>query len=75
LNTETYENGAPIKIVLNENKIQNARVFLLDGAKKVVESSDIKIIKSYIKEETVNLDELSFSGVTDEQRAKIETLK
>ncbi|MDD5213581.1 MAG: PKD domain-containing protein [Candidatus Gracilibacteria bacterium] len=75
LNTETYENGAPIKVTLNDNKTQNIKVSLLDANKKVVSSQEIKVTKDYIKEENIDLDSLSFSGVTDAQRAQIETLK
>jgi hypothetical protein len=61
LNTETYENGAPIKITLNDNKTQNIKVSLLDADKKVVSSQEIKVTKDYIKEENIDLDSLSFS--------------
>lgn len=75
INTDSYSNWSPVKVTLNENKVQTARVFLLDADNKVVSSQDIKIVKDYIKEEEINIDNLSFSWVTDEQKLKIDELK
>ena len=72
-NKESFKNGSPEKIELNNNKEQIVRVFLLDENKKVVDSKDIKIIKNYIKEEQVKVWE--FKGVSVEEKAQIEELK
>ncbi|MDD4151215.1 MAG: PKD domain-containing protein, partial [Candidatus Gracilibacteria bacterium] len=75
LNTDSYSNGGPVKVTLNNNKFQNVRIFLLDSDNKIVSSQDLKIVKNYIKEENIDLDSLSFSGVTDEQKMQIDELK
>lgn len=38
INTDSYSNWSICKVTLNENKVQTARVFLLDADNKVVSS-------------------------------------
>jgi UDP-N-acetyl-D-mannosaminuronic acid transferase (WecB/TagA/CpsF family) len=48
-------------VTLNTSKTQKVRVFLLGADGKVVESKDITIQKPYVKEETVDLNTLTFA--------------
>jgi hypothetical protein len=50
-------------------------VFLLGADGKVVESKDITVQKPYVKEETVDLNTLTFAGVSDTEKTKIEKVK
>lgn len=71
----SYNNAGMAEIALNENKIQTLRVFLLNEGKSILDSRDIKIIKSYVEEKQVQEDAIIFDGITDSERVKIEKLK
>ncbi len=64
-----------LKIELNNNKVQEIRVYVKDLDWRVIISKDYKIVKSYIKDEDINLKSVVFEWVTDEQRQKLEELK
>lgn len=74
--TPSYANGDAISIPLNNDKIQTIRVMIRDEAWVLLDSQDIRIVKSYIEdEEEINLDEIDFAWVSDEEKQKIEELK
>ena len=71
----SYTSGEPIKIKLNDKKTQKIRVSLIDEDWSTVESSDLNIIKSYIKAEEIDVDSISFNWVSNSEKVKIEKLK
>jgi hypothetical protein len=64
-----------INIKLDNKKNQLIRVFVKDSDRVVIDSKDYKIIKSYIKDNEINLDDVVFSNVTSAQKQKLEELK
>jgi len=72
---DSYTSWEAIKIVLNENKFQKARVFVKNTAWEIVDSKDITIVKNYIEENIIDLDTVIFDGVSDSIKLKIEKLK
>ncbi|NUJ98108.1 PKD domain-containing protein [Candidatus Gracilibacteria bacterium] len=70
-----YKTGDPIEIPLSKNKTQKIRFMIRDEAGVVLDSEDITIVKKYIKEDTINLDEVNFPGVTGEEKEKVDALK
>ncbi|MCD5380863.1 PKD domain-containing protein, partial [Candidatus Gracilibacteria bacterium] len=76
LNNSSYKTGDPEEIVLNDKREQTIRLFLLDGDLNTIDSKDIKIIKTYIiKEEEIDLSTITFEGVSESSKIKIEKLK
>jgi len=73
-NNSSYKTGSPDEILLNNNRKQTIRLFLLDKNLKTIDSKDIVIIKNYI-EEVKEVKIWEFAWVTDEEKAKIEELK
>jgi len=74
-NDTSFEKAGLLEIVLNENKKQTFRIFLLDSQSKIIESKDITIEKEYIKDEEIDINTLTFSWVSVSEKAKIEKLK
>ena len=72
---DSYINGAPILVELNDSREQWVRVFILDENEEVIESYDFKIIKEYIEESEIDPDTIVFSWVSDSEKLKIEKLK
>ncbi len=75
INTSSYRNGTPLNIPVNGNKKQTVRVFTLDENEELINSYDFSIDKAYIVEETINLDDIVFEGVSEKEKKKIEELK
>ncbi len=74
-NDSSFSKAGLVEITLNDKKTQTFRVFTLDEQFKVIESKDITIEKEYIKNEEVDINTLTFSWVTNDEKAKIEKLK
>ncbi|MDQ7022513.1 MAG: PKD domain-containing protein [Candidatus Gracilibacteria bacterium] len=74
IKNSSYKTGSPEKIILNNQREQTIRLFLLDEEGNTIDSKDIQIIKEYIEEEK-ELIIGEFNGVTDKEKAKIEDLK
>ncbi|USN59309.1 MAG: hypothetical protein H6767_04515 [Candidatus Peribacteria bacterium] len=72
---KSLSDGSPQRIVLNDMREQVIRLMLIDGEDTVIDSFDITIVKNYIEEATIDMSTIRFNGVTDSERAKIETLK
>ena len=64
-----------LNIELDKNKIQLIRIFVKDIDWIVIASKDYKIVKQYIKDEDINLDNIIFEWVTDLQKQQLEELK
>ena len=74
-NDISSSNNSYLNIELDRNKTQLIRVFVKDEDGVVMVSKDYKIIKEYIKDEEINLDNVIFEGVTDLQKQQLEELK
>jgi len=73
--TPSYINGSIIEIPLSDMREQTIRLFLRDENDAVFASKDIKIIKDYIEDRTIDPDTIIFENVTEEEKQKLERLK
>ena len=75
-NNSSYKTGDPEEIVLNDQREQTIRLFLLDWELNTIDSKDITIIKTYILEgEEIDLNTIVFEWVSESSKIKIEKLK
>jgi len=72
---DSYTSWNPIKIELNKNKYQTFRAFIKNASWSLVASRDIRIVKNYVEEELIDIDNIVFEGVSDSTKLKIEKLK
>ena len=70
----SYTRGDPDEIILNKSRVQNIRVFLLDKDWHTIDSKDIIIEKTYIKEENI-VEVWIFELVSEDIKIKFENLK
>ena len=73
--TPSFINGSIIEIPLNSMREQTMRLFLRDEEGNITASKDIKIIKDFIDDQTIDPDTIIFENVTDEERQKLDRLK
>ena len=71
----SYETWEPYRVLLNDNRIQKLRAYILDENEELIDSYDIKIIKEYVKASHIDLAAITFNWVTLEEKAWIEKVK
>lgn len=71
----SYKSWEALEIPLTKEKIQKIRVMIKNGSWVLLDSKDLTITKEYIKQREINLDEVIFDGVTEEEKQKIDELK
>ncbi|MDP2090787.1 MAG: PKD domain-containing protein [Candidatus Gracilibacteria bacterium] len=71
----SYTSGGVINVVLNDNKTQKIRLYIKNSKNEVIDSKDITIIKSYIEDKIIDLNNIVFKGVSESIKLKIEKLK
>lgn len=59
-NHSSYTTGIPVEVELNDFREQTVRVFIQDADGNLLDVKDIKILKEYIVDQTVDLDALEF---------------
>ena len=73
--TPSFINGSIIEIPLNSMREQTMRLFLKDEEGNVTASQDIRIIKEFIEDTTIDPDTIVFENVSEEDKQKLENLK
>ena len=74
--TSGYLDGSLSKVELNSARNQTIRVFIKDEAGTVIDSEDIEILKTYVKEvEEIDPSTIEFDGVSTIEKEKIDRLK
>ncbi|MBW7954443.1 PKD domain-containing protein [Candidatus Gracilibacteria bacterium] len=71
----SYENAGIIEVILNDSKTQTFRIYTISKSGEIIDSTDIKIEKKYIKNEEINIESIKFDGITDDEKVKVEKLK
>jgi hypothetical protein len=75
-NNTSYKDWSPEKIILNNNKEQIIRLFLVDENNKTIESKDVKIVKNYIEDiKEIKSWDIKFTWISNSVKTKIENLK
>ncbi len=75
LGSDSYIKGSVITVKLNDNKYQKVRVFIKDANNNVIDSKDITIVKNYVEEKLIDINNIIFDWVSDDIKLKIEKLK
>lgn len=73
--TPSLSNGSVAKIELNANKEQNVRFAILWENDVVIDAFDVKIIKNYITQQEISLDDITFNGVSSGEKVLLDKLK
>ena len=74
-NLDSYNDWWVVKILLNKDKYQTFRVYIIDDKWTIINSKDYNIVKNYIKEQKININNIKFDWITDSTKLKIEKLK
>ncbi len=75
LKESSYNDAGLVEVLVNENKTQTLRIFLLDKSWNILDGKDIKIVKTYVQDKEIDAESIIFSGITDAEKVKIEKLK
>ena len=71
----SYTTWWPVRIELNNQKIQKIRIFLKDWDNKVIETKDLTIEKQYVKDEQISTDEIKLEWVSESLKATFDKIK
>lgn len=74
-NQNSYYSWDPIFITLNNFREQNVRVYTKWINWQIIESKDIKIVKEYIEDSSIDSSQIIFDWVSDSVRLKLERVK
>ncbi len=74
-NTPSMSSGDVGQIILNKNKEQKVRFVIKGTTGDVIDSFDITLVKNYVKDESVDIGNISFEGVSEQEKKMLEDLK
>ena len=73
--SDSYTDWSIIKVELNKNRYQKIRVYITNDEWIIINSKDYTIVKKYIEEKLIDINNINFEWITDSTRLKIEKLK